>query len=243
MTVGAADLALLDLSEYTFPSPSGVRVSGYVCDLFANVVELKDHDVRLTAVNARMLREVFDELPLDVRAPLGNMPDEPRLLPLVVLPIVPRVRLSEAIAAPRLELGLTSPHWGKRVKRLDLSAFRARSHTRERAGTSISREYDSESVPGYQTATPERIELSPTASKAAALSAELRGQPNKGYRFTSVYHADGRPLPSSMRVISNVSANVAATSSRVIPTAGPPGANAYIRYVPPGRTRRASPAA
>jgi hypothetical protein len=140
MTVGAADLALLDLSQYTFPSPSGVRVSRYVCDLFANVVELKDHDVRLAAVNARMLGEVFDELPLDVRAPRRNLPEKSRLLSLVVLSIVPCVRLSETITTPRLQLRLTPPHRRKRLQRLELAAFRARSHEGERAVRSISRE-------------------------------------------------------------------------------------------------------
>src|SRR5438552_11626559 len=63
----------------------------------------------------------------------------------------------------------------------------------------------------------------------------------KGYRLTSVYQADGRPLPSSTPTTSNPSANVDRTSSAVRPTAGPPGANAYSKYVPPGRTARARP--
>src|ERR1700716_700621 len=65
----------------------------------------------------------------------------------------------------------------------------------------------------------------------------------KGYRLTSVYHADGRPLPSSTPTTSNAPANVIRTSSDVRPKAGPPGANAYSKYVPPGRTTRARPAA
>src|SRR6059058_2158503 len=65
----------------------------------------------------------------------------------------------------------------------------------------------------------------------------------KGYRLTSLYQADGRPLPSSMPTTSNESANVRRTSSAVRPTAGPPGANAYSKYVPPERTTRASPVA
>src|SRR5205807_9922898 len=66
----------------------------------------------------------------------------------------------------------------------------------------------------------------PTASKAAALSTELRGHLRKGYRLTSVYQADGRPLPSSTPTTSNAAANVSRTSSAVSPKAGPPGANA-----------------
>jgi hypothetical protein len=140
MTVGAADLALLDLSEYTFPSPSGVRVSRYVCDLFANVVELKDHDVRLAAVHAWVVAEILDDLLPYLRAPHRNLAEEPCLFALMVLPIVPSVRVGKAIAAPRLQLRLTSPHRRKRLKRLDLATFRARSHEGERAVRSISRE-------------------------------------------------------------------------------------------------------
>jgi len=140
MTVGAADLALLDLSEYTFPSPSGVRVSRYVCDLFANVVELKDHDVRLAAVHAWVVAEILDDLLPYLRAPLCNLPEKPCLLTLVVLPIIPRVRLGETVAAPGLELRLAAAHRRKRLKRFDLAAFRARSHARERADFSASDE-------------------------------------------------------------------------------------------------------
>jgi len=41
-----------------------------------------------------------------------------------------------------------------------------------------------------------------------------------------VYHADGRPLPSSTPTTSNAPANLARTSSAVSPKVGPPGANA-----------------
>ena len=140
MTVGAADLALLDLSEYTFPSPSGVRVSRYVCDLFANVVELKDHDVRLAAVHAWVVAEILDDLLPYLRAPLCNLPEKPCLLTLVVLPIIPRVGLSKAFAAPRLELRLATSHRREGFERLHDAAFRARSHEGERAVASISRE-------------------------------------------------------------------------------------------------------
>jgi hypothetical protein len=77
---------------------------------------------------------------LDPDSFLSNLSEQARLLTLVVLPVVPGVRLSEAVAAPRLQLRLTTPHRRKLVQRLYLAAFRARSHEGERAVASTSRE-------------------------------------------------------------------------------------------------------
>ena len=71
---------------------------------------------------------------------LGDLPEQPRLFTLVVLQVISRVRLGEALAAPRLQLRLAAPHRRKRVERLHFAALRARSHEGERAVASISRE-------------------------------------------------------------------------------------------------------
>jgi hypothetical protein len=83
-----------------------------------------------------VLTEIFDDVFLDFGAPLRDLPYEPRLFTLVVLPIIPRVGLGEALATPRLQLRLAAPHRRKRLERLHLAAFRARSHERERADIS-----------------------------------------------------------------------------------------------------------
>ncbi|HVD51753.1 MAG TPA: hypothetical protein VNB51_06910 [Candidatus Udaeobacter sp.] len=140
MAVGAPDLALVDLRFDPGPSPTSSRVCGYVGHLLGDVVELEHHDVGLAAVNARVRAEIFDDVFLDFGAPLPDLPYEPRLFAFVVLPIIPGVRLGEAVATPRLELWLTTPHRRKRLERLDLAALRARSHEGERADWSISRE-------------------------------------------------------------------------------------------------------
>jgi len=75
---------------------------------------------------------------LDSGSLLSDLPDEPRLFPLVILPIVPGVRLGKTPAAPRLPLRLATPHRWKRLERFHLAAFRARSHEGERADCSIS---------------------------------------------------------------------------------------------------------
>ena len=227
MAVGAPDLALVDLRFDPGPTPTSSRVCGYVGHLLGDVVELEHHDVGLAAVNARVLTEIFDDVFPNLGAPLRDMPHEPRLFTFVVLSVVPRVGLGEALATPGLELRLTSTHRRKRFERLRLAAFRARSHE-GRACRDLNLGRIGRLV---GTAVLDRrprgdSDSRPTASKAAALSTELRGQVRKGYRFTSVYQAEGRPLPSSTLTTSNASANVARTSSAVIPTAGPPGANA-----------------
>src|SRR5882672_12557756 len=132
MTVGAPDRALVDLRFDPGPSPTSSRVCGYVGHLLGDVVELEHHDVGLAAVNARVLTEIFDDVFLDFGAPRRDLPYEPRPFTFMVLPIIPRVGLGEALATPRLELRLASPNWRKRVERFHFAAFRARSHERER---------------------------------------------------------------------------------------------------------------
>ena len=133
MAVGAPDLALVDLRFDPGPSPTSSRVCGYVGHLLGDVVELEHHDVGLAAVNARVLTEIFDDVFPDFGAPLRDVPHKPRLFTFVVLPIIPRVGLGEALAAPLLELRFASPHGRKRLERLYFAAFRARSHEGERA--------------------------------------------------------------------------------------------------------------
>jgi len=79
------------------------------------VVELKDHDVRLAAVHAWVVAEILDDLLPYLRAPHRNLAEKPCLFAVMVLLIVPRVRLGETVAAPRLQLRLTPPHRGKRI--------------------------------------------------------------------------------------------------------------------------------
>jgi hypothetical protein len=136
MAVGAPDLALVDLRFDPGPSPTSSRVCGYVRHLLGDVVELEHHDVGLAAVNAWVLTEILDDVFLDFGASLRDLPYEPRLITFVILPIVPSVRLGETVATPRLQLGLAASHRRKRLERLHLAAFRARSHERERADIS-----------------------------------------------------------------------------------------------------------
>ncbi len=140
MAAGAPDLALVDLRFDPGPSPTSSRVCGYVGHLLGNVVELEHHDVGLAAINARVFTEIFDDVFLDLGAPRPDLPYEPRLFAFVVLPIIPRVGLGEALATPRLELRFTPTDRGKRFERLHLAAFRARSHEGARADRSMSRE-------------------------------------------------------------------------------------------------------
>src|SRR5207245_10874756 len=84
----------------------------------------------------------------------------------------------------------------------------------------------------YRSPTPKlRVEHGPVAQWIEQQPSKLLvGSPNlpgvAAQRFISVYHADGLPRPSSTRTTSNLSVNIARTSSAVNPVAGPPGANA-----------------
>jgi hypothetical protein len=104
------------------------------------VIELENDDVALSAVQARVFAEILDDLLPHLRTSLCDLPKQPRLLALMILPIVPGVRLRETIPAPRLQLRFAASHRGKRLERLHLAALRARSHERERADISTARE-------------------------------------------------------------------------------------------------------
>jgi hypothetical protein len=140
VTIGTTNLALFDFSLYPVPTPAAVRVGGYVRDFVPNVIELEDDDVRLATVDAWVRREIINEPSLCNGLALGDVAVDPCLLPLMVLPIVPGVRLGEALPTPRLQLRLASPHRRKLIERLHFAAFRARSHERERAVGSTPRE-------------------------------------------------------------------------------------------------------
>jgi len=68
------------------------------------VIELEDHDVLLTAVDARMREEVLDRTTAIVLSFARRLEEETGSLALRVLPVVPLVGLGEAFAAPALEL-------------------------------------------------------------------------------------------------------------------------------------------
>src|SRR5436190_7769532 len=104
MAICAPHLALVDFREDPLPTATSIRQCRDVGQLLADVIEFEHNDVGLTTVDARMVREVLDEMLLDSDPLLGDLAYEPRLLTFVILPIVPRVRLSETIAAPRLQL-------------------------------------------------------------------------------------------------------------------------------------------
>jgi len=140
MAVRAADFAFVDFGFDARPGAAASGIDRDVGNLVTNVIELKNDDVRLAAVDAWMLSKVLNDLLVHFRASLSDLPQKSRLLTLMVLPIVPRVSLSEAVATPRLKLRLPAPHRGELIYGLELAAFRARSHEGERAVGSISRE-------------------------------------------------------------------------------------------------------
>jgi hypothetical protein len=140
MTVRTANFAFVDFCLDTFPRPTVARVARYVRELLADVIELKNHDVSLAAVNTRVLQEVVDDPLTHLSASLRDLTQPPRLLALMVLPVVPRIRLGKAVATPGLQLRLAASHRRERVQRFDLATLRARSHERERADTGASRE-------------------------------------------------------------------------------------------------------
>jgi hypothetical protein len=137
MAVRAADLALVDLGFDTEPAAAATCVGRNGAKFFGHMIKLEDDDIGFAAVDTGVLLQVLDDFLADFRAPLRDLAYEPALLPFVILPIVPSARLGEAIPTPCLELRLTAPHRRKRVERLDLAAFRARSHEGERADRSI----------------------------------------------------------------------------------------------------------
>jgi hypothetical protein len=113
------------------------------------MVELQNDNVGLPTVDARMFPEIVDDQLADLSAPFPDLANQARLLSLMVLPIVLRVRFSEAVTAPGLALLLSAPHRRKRLKWLCLTALRARSHGRERADRSTPTEEDVAAVPRY----------------------------------------------------------------------------------------------
>src|SRR5205807_6238276 len=157
MAICAPHLAFLDFGKDPRPAASSIRQRRNVCDFLADVIELKHNNVGLTTVDARMFREVFDELLLDCDPLLGDLPKQSCLFALMVLPIVPRVRFRKALPTPRLQLRLATSHRRKRVERLHFAAFRARSHEGERAVASTSREEDRRSVVEYRRCDPGEI--------------------------------------------------------------------------------------
>jgi len=137
MTVCAADFTFRDFTLDRGPGPSPAQHASDVARLVSKVIELKYDDVGLAAVNAGMSAKVVDHPTLVVTPTGGGVPQEPCFLRLAVLPVVLAPVRRKALSAPCLQLRLTAPHWRKRFERLHLTAFRARSHERERADISM----------------------------------------------------------------------------------------------------------
>jgi hypothetical protein len=137
MAVRASHLAFLNLGLDARPGAAASRIDGDVCDLVADVIELENDDVPLAAVDAWMSSEIFDDLLAHLRAPTQDVLVDSSLLALPVLPIIPGIGFGKAFAAPRLKFRLAATHRRERLERFDLTAFRARSHDRERADISL----------------------------------------------------------------------------------------------------------
>lgn len=140
MAVRAAHFALFDLRFDPCPCAPASGIGRDVSDFVADVIEFENDDVSLAAVHAWMLSEVIDDLLADLRASVRDVFVDSSALPLPVSLVIPRVRLSEAVPAPRLQLRLATPHRRKCFERLQFAASRARSHERERADRPTSRE-------------------------------------------------------------------------------------------------------
>jgi len=133
MAVRAAHLALFDLGFDTRPCAPASRINGDVGNFVADVIELENDDISLAAIDARILSQVVDDPLAHLRAPGRDVFVDSSPLALPVRVIVPRVRLSETFATPRLQLRLASSDRRKRIEWLYFAAFRARSHEGERA--------------------------------------------------------------------------------------------------------------
>jgi hypothetical protein len=138
MAIRAAHLAFLNLGHDPRPGPPASRVDRDVRDLVGDVIELENDDVALAAVDAWMFSQVLDDVLAHLRAPTRDVSIDSSPLALPVRLIVAGVGLGEALAAPRLQLRLAASDRRKRLERLHLAAFRARSHERERADISTS---------------------------------------------------------------------------------------------------------
>src|SRR5438132_6016709 len=154
MAVRAAHFAFVNLSLYTRPCAPASGICGDIGNLVADVIELENDDVSFAAIHARVLSQVADDLLGHLRAPLRDVFVDSSPLALPVCLVVPRVRPSKALPTPRLQLRLAAPDRRKRFEWLQLAAFRARSHERERADQSTPREWHQRSVPEYQACDP-----------------------------------------------------------------------------------------
>jgi len=125
MAIAATDLALRDLSLDDWPSVSGSHHDGHLTPLRADVVELEHDAIGLAAVDAWMHREVHrHECACCLATTFGVSPYAGDL-PFSVGCVIPGVRPSEAVAAPRLELRSIPPSAWERCGWPSLSATRA----------------------------------------------------------------------------------------------------------------------
>jgi hypothetical protein len=106
MAVRADDFAFRDLVEDVSPAPIRKRL-GYVERLVAEMVELEDDRVMLTAVDARVrakvLEEILGALERERLLPRARLVDVALPVRQVVLPVVLRsARLAKVVALPDL---------------------------------------------------------------------------------------------------------------------------------------------
>jgi hypothetical protein len=91
MTIRTYDLALGDLSEHSVPLEIADPV-GHIERFVGQVVELKDHDIRLATIHAWVPLEIFNyqrlSFFLDQRPPFGGVLLVPFLVPSVMLFLV-----------------------------------------------------------------------------------------------------------------------------------------------------------
>jgi len=92
------------------------------------MIELQHDDVRLTAVDAWVVKEVGDQLEPVCAATLFDLLDQSCLLSLVIPVVVPAIGLSETAAAPRLSLRLAAPNRWELIERFPLAASSADPH-------------------------------------------------------------------------------------------------------------------
>jgi len=126
MAITTTDLALRDLSLDRWAWISGGHHGGHVTPLRPDVVELKHDAIGLAAVDARMRREMRSDKCACCLATTFGVSLYAGDLSLSVGCVIPGVRLSEAVAAPRLDLRAIAPSARERFGRLSLSAPRAR---------------------------------------------------------------------------------------------------------------------
>src|SRR2546430_16907736 len=118
MTVGATNLAFLDLRFDARPGTAAAGIGRYVRDFVTQVIELEHDDVGLATFHARVRREIFDDAATIFGSSSSYIPQQTGFLRITVLAVVLAPVCSETGPAPRLQLRLTAPDRWERVTRL-----------------------------------------------------------------------------------------------------------------------------